>query len=186
MRDNRTYLIKFDDQTVVAEERWTISRARDTYGWNVCKLYVNGQVVAGCNGGGYDMVGTVFGTYLERAFSARLVERIKEHHYGLYFFDPNYDVGKQKAPVDDLFIKDGDPELTIEEAEKQGKSLGLARYQAAYSATTKLPDETHTVAHIDGGCGMSSVERIAKSIGVTIEMVPVVQRKKARRYESAY
>lgn len=54
------------------ETRWTISRGRDTYGYNICTLYVNGERVARCSGGGYDMHGTVFATWLQATFPDRL------------------------------------------------------------------------------------------------------------------
>ncbi len=54
------------------EIRWTTSRGRDTYGYNVVTLYVDGEKAARCNGGGYDMEGTVIGTFIARAFADRL------------------------------------------------------------------------------------------------------------------
>ena len=44
--------------------KWTVSRARDTYGFNVCTLTDTRGRKARCNGGGYDMTGTVVGDYL--------------------------------------------------------------------------------------------------------------------------
>lgn len=41
--------------TTTLKFKWTISRARETLGYNVVTLYVNGSKVARCNGGGYDM-----------------------------------------------------------------------------------------------------------------------------------
>lgn len=45
---------------------WAISRGRDTYGWNICRLddRNNGRRYR-CHGGGYDMIGTVFGDWLQ-------------------------------------------------------------------------------------------------------------------------
>ena len=42
---NNKYNLKF---------KWTTSRGRDTYGYNICSLFVNGEKDAACNGGGYD------------------------------------------------------------------------------------------------------------------------------------
>lgn len=48
-------------------ERWSISRGRDTYGYNICTIEVSDHFGAGqdlrhtrgqCKGGGYDMAGT--------------------------------------------------------------------------------------------------------------------------------
>jgi hypothetical protein len=44
---------------------WSISKGRDTYGYNICKLTSRSGHSYKCNGGGYDMIGTVFGDYLE-------------------------------------------------------------------------------------------------------------------------
>ena len=44
--------------------KWTVSRARDTYGYKVCTLTDTRGRKSRCNGGGYDMIGTVLGDYL--------------------------------------------------------------------------------------------------------------------------
>lgn len=54
------------------EFRWTTSRGRDTYGYNICALYVDGVKVSSCNGGGYDMEGTALGNWIARRFAAEL------------------------------------------------------------------------------------------------------------------
>lgn len=45
---------------------WSISRGRDTYGYNICRLddRTTGKRYR-CMGGGYDMIGTVFGDWLQ-------------------------------------------------------------------------------------------------------------------------
>jgi hypothetical protein len=52
--------------------KWTVSRGRDTYGYNICSLWVDGRKVASCGGGGYDMKGTCFGDYIEANYQDRL------------------------------------------------------------------------------------------------------------------
>lgn len=54
--------------------KWGTSRGRDTYGYTTCNLYENGRRIAGCNGGGYDMRGTVFGHWLAMRYRDRLLE----------------------------------------------------------------------------------------------------------------
>ena len=53
---------------------WSVSRGRDTYGYNICRLddRNNGQRFK-CMGGGYDMVGTVFGQWLAAYYQAELL-----------------------------------------------------------------------------------------------------------------
>jgi len=52
--------------------KWGTSRGRDTYGYNTCSLSENGHRRAACNGGGYDMLGTVFGHWLASTYRERL------------------------------------------------------------------------------------------------------------------
>ena len=53
---------------------WSVSRGRDTYGYNICRL---DDTSTGdrfkCMGGGYDMQGTVFGSWLEACYQDRLL-----------------------------------------------------------------------------------------------------------------
>jgi hypothetical protein len=232
--------------TTTLEFRWSVSRGRDTYGYNICTLYLNGRKVARCNGGGYDMKGTCYGSFIASHYANRLLglkksdmpkqshwnsnhrqicrgqcheeymtaliddkkpaelptyerwvnetcpvcggelgttdmgERIDEgrYFYGLTYHDPNYDPADAVIGIDasDRTIGGEAKGMTVGEAEAAGKSLGLERYQAIYSASSKHPTKRHTVPSIDGGCGMRCVEDIAKTIGITLEYVPT--RKK--------
>lgn len=225
------------------EFKWTVSRARNTYGYNICSLYVDGKKVAAYNGGGYDMQGKSLGYYLARAYSDRLVKLTPEqmpevthwqraekprmvcheltnkcsgasadkdgyyppgtetcpdcggalmetnrdgkhvidgrYFYGLTFHDPNFDPGKAVIgkDCDDRTFGNGSEGKTVEQAEAAGETVGLERYQAFYSASSKVPTERHTVPLIDGACGMNSVQEIAKAIGLTFEYIPVKSKK---------
>lgn len=247
------------NQPITLEFKWTTSRGRDTYGYNVCTLRADGRKVARCNGGGYDMKGTCFGSFLEVAFADRLRalkesdmpanshwqpdrarvcdgrckdeynrkvgETIKDwsgddleselnkiklarlpedcfecpmckgptrpsnegkriddgrFFYGLTFHDPNYDPGKAVIGTDcsdRTLSKTGSEGETVADAEKAGKSFGLERLQAAYKASSKHATERHTVPSIDGACGFSSVEAIAKAIGLSLRYVQVRSSK---------
>ena len=52
---------------------WSVSRGRDTAGYNIAKLYntTTRKAYRTC-GGGYDMVGTVFGEFLNDQYPAAL------------------------------------------------------------------------------------------------------------------
>jgi len=152
------------------EFKWSVSRGRDTYGYNICSLYVGGRKVSSCNGGGYDMKGTALGHWIEKEFADQLVkltipwttrngERVQEY-YGLTFHNPNYAPGEK--------IIDGQ---TVNEREKEGKSMGLEYYQSFYSASSRIPTEKHIIPLIDGACGFSSVEHIVNALGYTIEYI---------------
>src|ERR1700733_5836464 len=125
------------------------SRGRYTHGWRTVSLFARTSFdggekrVAACNGGGYDMRGTVFGSYFARAFPDVLRAKIDRPFAGLTFHDPNFNPGDAK----------GEDGRTIAEREESGDSLGLERYQAFYSASSPLPTERHTIPSIDGACG---------------------------------
>ena len=56
----------------VLKFKWTVSRGRDTYGYNICSLYVDGNKVSSCDGGGYDMKGTALGNWITDIFQDKL------------------------------------------------------------------------------------------------------------------
>ncbi len=141
--------------------RWGVSRGRDTAGYTTCSLYEFNEKIAACNGGGYDMKGTVLGDWIAKRFPNRL-NQLKDEFYGLSFHDPNYKPGKAIVPGTGK---------TVEEAEKDGDSLGLDRYQAFYRASSKTPTKKHIIPQIDGACGVSSVTRVLEAIGGTINRV---------------
>lgn len=72
------------------EIKWSISKARDTYGYNICTL-VDGTRKFKAYGGGYDMQGQVFGQWLEANYMDK-IETLqpynrktgKEGFYGLF------------------------------------------------------------------------------------------------------
>lgn len=75
--------------------KWTTSRGQNTYGYNICTLYADGDKEASCNGGGYDMEGTVLGEYITKEYADRLKalpanygsSDINKGFYGLSFYN---------------------------------------------------------------------------------------------------
>ena len=67
--------------------KWTVSRGRNTYGYNICSLYVNGKKVTSCNGGGYDMKGTCLGDWIEKEFQEEVKKLDPKKFYGLMEYD---------------------------------------------------------------------------------------------------
>lgn len=62
---------------------WSVSRGRDTYGYNICKLTDgNTGKQYRCMGGGYDMQGTVFGDWLEANYPDRLAAGSRDLYIG--------------------------------------------------------------------------------------------------------
>lgn len=150
--------------------KWGTSRAPDTYGYTTCYLYAEGKRITGCNGGGYDMRGTVIGSWIAKTFQPEL-HKLKEPFYGLTHHDPTYDPGKAVIGKDctDRTARDEAKGMTVAEAEAKGESLGLERYQAIYSASSKVPTKRHRVASLDGGCGEDCMIRVLEAIGLTLE-----------------
>ncbi len=107
------------------------------------------------------MNGTCLGDWIANSmlFKEKLL-KFKTEFYGLTFHDPNYDPGKK--------IIEGQ---TVEQREKEGKTVGLDRYQAFYSASSPLPTKLHTIPSIDGATGFSSVEAILKELGYFLDNV---------------
>lgn len=61
---------------------WSVSKGRDTYGYNICRLddRNNGKRFR-CMGGGYDMIGTVFGEWLQENYQGQLQAIKARSHY---------------------------------------------------------------------------------------------------------
>lgn len=59
---------------------WSVSRGRDTYGYNICRLddRKTGKRYRTC-GGGYDMIGTVFGDWLADLHQEKLQALFKNN-----------------------------------------------------------------------------------------------------------
>lgn len=76
---------------------WSISRGRDTYGYNICRLdsYISGKRYR-CSGGGYDMVGTVLGNFFEAEHQDKLIQLVA----GLTLTEAGYSVPGYKKSVD--------------------------------------------------------------------------------------
>ena len=95
---------------------------------------------------------------------------LTKEFYGLSFHDPNFDLGKaivgQGCTDRTLGGAEG---VTVEQAEAEGKSLGLERYQAFYQASSKMPTQYHIIPLINGGCGMSCVQQIGNAVGYAFQ-----------------
>lgn len=122
-------------------ESWSVSRGRDTYGYNICRLddTATGKRYR-CMGGGYDMTGTVLAEWLQDVFQDRL-RAIADESYAVAREGQGYAVVNQ-------------PDL-----------YGMTAHYAAGESAPLVR------VSIDGACGLSSVERIAKRIGVEVRHI---------------
>ena len=75
--------VKYNN-SMVLEERWSVSKGRETYGYNICSLWYGNIKVATCNGGGYDMQSTSISNFINLYFQDRLNSITSENfEYGL-------------------------------------------------------------------------------------------------------
>lgn len=124
-------------ETFTVQVKWTVSRGRDTYGYNICSLYVPGSrwsqwmKVASCMGGGYDMVGTVFADWLVIHYQDRL-----------------------KKLADRVHAQHG----------KNFPYTVLPANEKTLYGLTRNTDSGNM--HLDGACGIESVRSVANAIGI--------------------
>jgi hypothetical protein len=136
--------------------KWTISRGRDTYGYNICTLLVDGRKAASCTGGGYDMQGTCLGNSLQGNFQEALRSRFSKELAAVTPEDYKAYSGNCYKQVDGFY--------GLRISGKEGK-LSL---------------------ELDGGCGFSSMEKIANAIGIRLQWNPESDRYKNHSYYTAF
>lgn len=127
------------------------SRGRDTYGYTLVTLRENGKVKARCNGGGYDMRGTVFADWLYAEYQAQLLELAK-----ISDRFPRYVWNAVKGEGSSYVYPDRD----------KRESLYGGHFYINGSSDNRVPHVT-----LDGGCGFSSMVRIAEAIGLTVRQI---------------
>jgi hypothetical protein len=125
--------------------KWTISRGRDTDGYNICSLLVDGNKVASCMGGGYDMQGTALGNWLQDAFQLELLDKMERK--AIIIGARHYDT---KAGRVSYFAIEGFYGIWLKELQKAN---GI----------------TEKSMSLDGGCGFDSMRRIAEAIGIKLQ-----------------
>lgn len=107
-RNRTTYIIITPEKrSLLAEFRWTVSRGRDTYGYNICTLYIDGCKVASCNGGGYDMQGTCLADWLQDNEQERLKHLKASTYYGLFFYNPKRKKRQKRYSAGCSIVLDG-------------------------------------------------------------------------------
>jgi hypothetical protein len=112
---------------------WSVSRGRDTYGYNICRLDSRSGHRYRCSGGGYDMVGKVFGDWLQSEHQTELRELVADLPkvpYGSTSWlqiaedvNPSF-YGLTIRPDDGLVILDG--ACGIESMRRIARALGLS------------------------------------------------------------
>lgn len=133
------------------------SRGRDTYGYTLVSLREYGRKVATCNGGGYDMRGTVFGEWLEKTYGERLLK-----------------LAKAKPRAFSQYNWNG-----VDGADSRYVSVAADRkvelYGGTYYANGQGKSEYHTArapfVSLNGACGFRSMQRIAEAIGLKVRIL---------------
>jgi hypothetical protein len=122
---------------------WSVSKAHDTYGYNIARLddTDTGKRYR-CSGGGYDMIGTVFGDWLQDRYQDRLITIADR--------------------ADAEYILNADGSYGAREKNDSRDSL----YGMTAVRTHKM---TSTKVHLDGGCGIESMRRIAEAVGLEVK-----------------
>jgi hypothetical protein len=155
MKKNYSPLSKSDlEHGILAEFKWTISRGRDTYGYNICTLYINGEKVSSCSGGGYDMQGTALGDWIEMQFPEELktleagTSRVVKTKRGEY---------QERSGFGGLFF--------FVQGEKYGS-------RSRWIEGAKI--------RVDGGCGICCMEDILKALGYYLRYIPTKSKNNAQ------
>lgn len=137
--------------------KWGTSRGRDSYGWNICSLWVNGVKVSSCKGGGYDMKGTAFAEWIETAFQSELLA-LGSRANAFY-----------RCAADGRFIE------RFENGAGPADWIGRDRADQFYgmSAYCHRDGTAWQVkrVHLDGACGLESIRLIFKALGYGLQYV---------------
>lgn len=140
------------------------SRGRDTYGYTLVTLRENGTKKASTCGGGYDMRGTVFADWLQQVYQERLMELGEAGKFPRVVWN---------GALDNKECAYGD----IPASEKKERSfLYGGRYYSKGARVGIYNRQGDCTGHkavtpyvsLDGGCGFSSIQRIAEACGLEV------------------
>lgn len=143
---------------------WSVSKGCDTYGYNICRLDVPGYAVQvpptptptpthnwikpkryRCSGGGYDMIGTVVGDWLQDRYQDRLLK-----------------LAQAPSRIATFLYRDevGDLQRLKESADRKNVLYATTFYPANR--------KKETYVSLDGACGIESIRIVAEAIGVKL------------------
>lgn len=132
----------FNQEILQMDFKFTTSRGKNTYGYNICTLWVDDTKVGTCTGGGYDMKGTSFSQWLETKYQDRLLALFKSDIESIN--DSDYIQYKNEKKV----------------LRKECNSF--------YGAIIVREKDTFKIV-LDGACGFSSMDNIARAIGINLK-----------------
>lgn len=132
--------------------KYGTSRGRYTYGYTTVSLYERGERKAACNGGGYDMRGTVFAGWLTQTYQAQLMALGKKGRFATVTWDGKPEGGYTRSPS------------------KKNELYGGTYYNKGTRGYDGKKDKPPSV-RLDGACGFTSMERIAEAIGLKVRLI---------------
>lgn len=142
------------------------SRGANTYGYALVNLSEHGVKKASCNGGGYDMRGTVFADWLQATYQDRLMKLAYDKPGVFARSIWNETTGKDSTYK------------TIEEDRKKGLYGARWYVNGANEAVWDRKGENvkgykaaKPYVSLDGGCGFESMRRIAAAIGLEVREI---------------
>ena len=145
-----------------ATEIWTLSKGKDTYGYNICTIKDTTTGKKGqCNGGGYDMAGTSL---------ASLLVALELNEYLLKILDP----------TTCSYFSDSMTETFINN-EPAGHSYPS---NVAYGTYYRIDKKGNHSVTVDGATGLTNVIDIYAKAGVWI--TPTYDKKKNIRQRVGY
>lgn len=132
------------------------SRGRDTYGYAIVTLTDSdtGKKFR-CNGGGYDMVGTVFGEWLQNTYQESLMA-ISNRCQVEYDFSESPRKRVENTADNTLY--------------GMARLINLKGEGKKYFGADRIA--------LDGACGINSMIRIAEAIGLKVRYMPTKGRKR--------
>lgn len=138
-------------ESTYLEVKWSISRGRDTYGYNIVTLTdtTTGKRYR-CMGGGYDMTGTVFGQWLEDVHQDELTT-LTPDYINHYREDGSYGGRTNHGDSDSYFYG-----LTFHDEPSRIDG------DSAVSTFRRI------TARLDGAAGFESMRRVAQAVGLTV------------------
>lgn len=148
--------------------RWSISRGYNTYGYNICTLLVDGDKVASCDGGGYDMQGTVLAGWIQEAFQDRLQELFKE------------DIDSITDEMLELSNKSNKRKTVYyfyQYNTKKYYGVSINKLKTVINKTGEII--VNIKVNLDGACGFNSIKKIANSINIHLKW-----NKESDRYKN--
>ena len=96
-KQQRTDFLRENCKLETLTFKWTTSRARDSYGYNICTLRnKRGNKLNSNCGGGYDMQGAALGDFINDHFGDELKKLSSADFYGLNHYNPKAKTHKRR------------------------------------------------------------------------------------------